>query len=101
MAGLTAQSAMTESPGLLLLAYKLSDKHVLIIGAGKEAYYRTQKALIANARITIISPELTTPLFALVQQNPERLHWLERDFNDTDLNDNGIKLNILFGSTIC
>ncbi|TCD68250.1 Bifunctional dehydrogenase and ferrochelatase [Steccherinum ochraceum] len=44
------------SGGSLLLAWQLKDKHVLIVGGGDVASGRIESVLVADARITLISP---------------------------------------------
>jgi precorrin-2 dehydrogenase / sirohydrochlorin ferrochelatase len=44
------------SGGSLLLAWQLKNKHVLIIGGGDVASGRIESVLVADARITLISP---------------------------------------------
>ncbi|KAF7800266.1 hypothetical protein EIP86_011513 [Pleurotus ostreatoroseus] len=42
--------------GSLLLAWQLKDKHVLIVGGGEVASGRIESVLVADAKITLISP---------------------------------------------
>ncbi|KAI0340667.1 siroheme synthase [Trametopsis cervina] len=43
--------------GSMLLAWQLKDKHVLIVGGGDVASGRIESVLVADARITLISPK--------------------------------------------
>lgn len=57
------------SGGSLLLAWQLKDKHVLIVGGGDVASGRIESVLVADARITLVSPK-------------DGLHKLTKDFID-------------------
>jgi uroporphyrin-III C-methyltransferase len=67
-----------------LVGYQLKEKHVLVIGGGKEAANRTFFALDADAFVTVISPG---PLHPAVEARHSKglLRWINRDFQDSDL----------------
>ena len=46
----------TLTGGSLILAWQLKDKHVLIVGGGEVASGRIESVLVADAKITLISP---------------------------------------------
>jgi precorrin-2 dehydrogenase/sirohydrochlorin ferrochelatase len=52
-----AADANSLGGGSLLLAWQLKDKHVLIVGGGDVASGRIESVLVADALITIISPD--------------------------------------------
>lgn len=52
-----ASEIASLSGGSLLLAWQLKDKHVLIVGGGDVASGRIESVLVADARITLISPK--------------------------------------------
>jgi uroporphyrin-III C-methyltransferase len=70
--------------GSFLVGYQLKEKHVLVIGGGKEAANRTFFALDADAFVTVISPG---PLHPAVEARHRKglLRWINRDFQDSDL----------------
>ena len=67
-----------------LAAFQIKNKHVLVIGGGKEASTRTFFALDADALVTVISPVLSHPAVKMRHEHGQ-VEWLERKFQDSDL----------------
>jgi len=63
----------------------LKDKHCIIIGGGTIAERKADSLLNAKARVTIVSPQLTTHLAYLVKE--EQLHYIERHYQEHDIKD--------------
>jgi precorrin-2 dehydrogenase/sirohydrochlorin ferrochelatase len=68
----------------LLLAWQLKGKRVLIVGGGDVASGRLESVLAAEAVVTLISPGrgLHSKTLYLLQQNPDRILYHDRDFSD-------------------
>lgn len=64
------------------LFLKLEDKPCLVIGGGKIAERKTQSLLEAGAKITLISPDVTSELQSLVEKGD--VLWKERLFQPGD-----------------
>ncbi|KAJ3269245.1 hypothetical protein HDV01_001653 [Terramyces sp. JEL0728] len=71
--------------GSFLLAYQLKNKHVLVIGGGREAAIRTFFALDASANVTVIAPKENRHPAVEQRINQGSVRVLERKFNDNDL----------------
>ncbi|KAJ3125415.1 hypothetical protein HK098_000303 [Nowakowskiella sp. JEL0407] len=69
----------------LLVAYQLSNKHVLVIGGGKESYGRVSQAYDAGANVTLLAPKesLTPDVASYVAENNIKL--ISRDYVDGDI----------------
>ena len=67
-----------------LAAFQIKNKHVLVIGGGKEASTRTFFALDADALVTVISPVLSHPAVKMRHEHGQ-VEWIERKFQDSDL----------------
>ncbi|CAL1704027.1 unnamed protein product [Somion occarium] len=73
------------SGGSLLLAWQLKDKHVLIIGGGDVASGRIESVLVADARITLISPSQGLhPLTKQFIDATDRITYYDRSFSGPD-----------------
>ncbi|CAG8440456.1 11922_t:CDS:1 [Diversispora eburnea] len=72
--------------GSLLLAWRIKNKNVLIVGGGNVACSRVIKALEADSSITLVCPEqgLKEELKYRIQQNQIR-KWINREFEISDL----------------
>ena len=83
----TTTSADSHSPGSLLIAWQLKDKHALVVGGGQVASSRVQHVLDAGARVTVISPAegLNEQTRTLIDNNHIVFH--DRTFLSTDLDD--------------
>ncbi|KAL6309059.1 siroheme synthase [Sparassis latifolia] len=77
------------SGGSLLLAWQLKDKHVLIVGGGDVASGRIESVLVADARITLISPRegLHTRTKSFIESEPRITHHDRVFAGPTDLDD--------------
>ncbi|KAI9203488.1 tetrapyrrole methylase [Polychytrium aggregatum] len=84
-----AELKQVHGQASFLAALRLADKHVLIVGGGKEATGRIFFALDADARVTIVAPQ--TGLTAAVQQRIDlgQVRHLDRNFDDADLDLDG------------
>lgn len=67
----------------LLLAWQLKDKRILLVGGGDVASGRLESVLAAEALVTLISPRpgLHPKTLNLLQQNPDRIIYRDRDFS--------------------
>ncbi|KAI0736591.1 siroheme synthase [Fomitopsis betulina] len=74
---------MALSGGSLLLAWQLKDKHVLIVGGGDVASGRIESVLVADARVTLISPSVGLhPLTKkFIERFPGRVTHHDRTFS--------------------
>src|SRR5918912_3556491 len=62
---------------------RLLDREVVVVGGGQVAHRRVAGLLEARARVTVVSPEVTPALEALV--GPGSLTWVRRRYEDGDL----------------
>jgi uroporphyrin-III C-methyltransferase/precorrin-2 dehydrogenase/sirohydrochlorin ferrochelatase len=62
---------------------RLHDRRVVVVGGGQVAHRRVAGLLEAGARVTVVSPEVTPALEALVE--PGRLTWIPRRYTPGDL----------------
>ncbi|ORX70263.1 uroporphyrin-III C-m [Linderina pennispora] len=80
---------MTESfrdpqgGGSLILAWQVKNKTVLIVGGGVVAAGRVFNALEADARVTVVAPELNPELQYRVGKS--QITWHQRSFQTSDL----------------
>jgi uroporphyrin-III C-methyltransferase/precorrin-2 dehydrogenase/sirohydrochlorin ferrochelatase len=62
---------------------RLSGRRVVVVGGGQVAHRRVAGLLAARARVTVVSPEVTPALEALVE--PGSLTWVRRRYEAGDL----------------
>jgi uroporphyrin-III C-methyltransferase/precorrin-2 dehydrogenase/sirohydrochlorin ferrochelatase len=62
---------------------RLHDRRVVVVGGGQVAHRRVAGLLAARARVTVVSPEVTPALEALVE--PGSLTWVRRGYAPGDL----------------
>ena len=62
---------------------RLRDRRVVVVGGGQVAHRRVAGLLEAQARVTVVSPEVTAALEALVA--PGTLTWVQRAYQPGDL----------------
>lgn len=62
----------------------LSHRHCVVIGGGREGEYKVKGLLDCEARVTVISGQLTDQLQAWADKG--RLTWIQRDYRPGDLN---------------
>ena len=76
-----------ETPGSLLIAWQLRDKHALVLGGGHVAASRIQHLLVAGAKITLVSPAegLNEVTKSLIDNNLNNIVFHDRAFLSTDL----------------
>ncbi|TFV48559.1 uroporphyrinogen-III C-methyltransferase [Blastococcus sp. TF02A-35] len=65
------------------MGLRLRDRLVVVVGGGKVAHRRVAGLLEARARVTVVSPEVTPALEAMV--GPGTLTWLPRRYETGDL----------------
>lgn len=71
--------------GSLLVAWQLKSKHVLIVGGGDVASSRIESVLVADARVTIISPSTGLhPLAKKFIDGPHQITYHDRVFCGSD-----------------
>jgi uroporphyrin-III C-methyltransferase len=80
----SSASRPIEGGASFLVGYQLAQRHVLVIGGGKEAANRTFFALDSDAFVTVIAPP---PLHPAVQARYQKglLRWINREFIASDL----------------
>jgi uroporphyrin-III C-methyltransferase len=62
---------------------RLLDRHVVVVGGGQVAHRRVAGLLDARARVTVVSPQVTPALEALV--DPGSVTWVRRRYESGDL----------------
>jgi uroporphyrin-III C-methyltransferase len=62
---------------------RLLDRHVVVVGGGQVAHRRVAGLLEARARVTVVSPDVTPALEALV--GPGEVTWVRRRYEPGDL----------------
>ena len=72
-----------ESGVVYPVGLRLHDRRVVVVGGGQVAHRRVAGLLEAGARVTVVSPEVTPALEALVE--PGRLTWHPRRYEPGDL----------------
>ncbi len=65
------------------MGLRLLDRRVVVVGGGSVAHRRVAGLLEARARVTVVSPEVTPALEALVE--PGSLTWVARRYEPGDL----------------
>src|SRR3954470_6370806 len=72
-----------ESGTVYPVGLRLLDRRVVVVGGGQVAHRRVAGLLEAGARVTLVSPEVTPALEALVA--PGSLTWVRRRYEPGDL----------------
>jgi uroporphyrin-III C-methyltransferase len=72
-----------ESGLVYPVGLRLLDRHVVVVGGGQVAHRRVAGLLEARARVTVVSPEVSPALEALVA--PGSLTWVQRRYEPGDL----------------
>jgi uroporphyrin-III C-methyltransferase len=72
-----------ESGVVYPVGLRLLDRRVVVVGGGQVAHRRVAGLLAARARVTVVSPEVTPALEALVE--PGSLTWVRRPYEAGDL----------------
>ena len=83
----TTSPAASHTPGSLLIAWQLRDKHALVVGGGQVAASRIQHVLAAGANVTVVSPPegLNEETKSLIGNNHNNIVFRDRAFLSTDL----------------
>ena len=83
----TTSPTDSHTPGSLLIAWQLRDKHALVLGGGQVAASRIQHLLVAGAKITLVSPAkgLNEETKSLIDNNFNNIVFHDRAFLSTDL----------------
>src|SRR6185369_17969671 len=78
--------AQIRKGGSLLLAWRIENKRVLIVGGGNVAAGRIVKALEADANVTVVCPDdgLNDEVRYRINQNQVH-NWINRNFEECDL----------------
>ena len=74
-----------ESGVVYPVGLRLAGRRVVVVGGGQVAHRRVAGLLEAGARVTVVSPEVTPALEALVE--PGRLSWVRLPYTPGDLAD--------------
>ncbi|SOE00632.1 uroporphyrinogen-III C-methyltransferase [Blastococcus haudaquaticus] len=72
-----------ESGVVYPVGLRLHDRRVVVVGGGQVAHRRVAGLLAARARVTVVSPEVTPAIEALVE--PGSLSWVRRRYEPGDL----------------
>ena len=80
---MNATPVSPESGVVYPVGLRLHDRHVVVVGGGQVAHRRVAGLLEAGALVTVVSPEVTPALEALVE--PGRLSWVRRRYTTGDL----------------
>jgi uroporphyrin-III C-methyltransferase len=80
---MTATPVPPESGAVYPVGLRLLDRRVVVVGGGQVAHRRVAGLLEARARVTVVSPEVTPALEALVE--PGSLTWVRRRYEPGDL----------------
>jgi precorrin-2 dehydrogenase / sirohydrochlorin ferrochelatase len=83
----TSPADSHDTPGSLLIAWQLKDKHALVVGGGHVAASRIQHVLAAGAKVTVVSPAegLNEETKSLIDNNNNNIVFYDRTFLFTDL----------------
>ncbi|KAI9321901.1 tetrapyrrole methylase [Dichotomocladium elegans] len=84
-----------EGGGSLVVAYRLANKKVLIVGGGNVAAQRIVSAKIADARVTVIAPAEGLNEEVRFRIDNKEVEWVDRRFQDLDLDDCDMVLTAL------
>jgi uroporphyrin-III C-methyltransferase/precorrin-2 dehydrogenase/sirohydrochlorin ferrochelatase len=78
-------NATPADPGPVVypVGLRLKDRRVVVVGGGQVAHRRVAGLLEAGAQVTVVSPEVTPALEALV--TPGSLTWIRRGYEPGDL----------------
>src|SRR4051795_5614926 len=82
-AGRAGSDDVPESGVVYPVGLRLLDRRVVVVGGGQVAHRRVAGLLEAGARVTLVSPEVTPALEALVA--PGSLTWVRRRYEPGDL----------------
>ncbi|QFZ30255.1 putative siroheme biosynthesis protein [Clavispora lusitaniae] len=74
-----------SSPGSLLLAWQVKDKHCLVIGGGDVGLSRVEHMLRANAKVTVVTGGKVHPKLKTLSEEGKLYKLLERDYTPSDL----------------
>jgi uroporphyrin-III C-methyltransferase/precorrin-2 dehydrogenase/sirohydrochlorin ferrochelatase len=72
-----------RGPAVYPVGLRLKDRRVVVVGGGQVAHRRVTGLLEAGARVTVVSPDVTPALEALV--TPGSLTWIRRRYSPGDL----------------
>src|SRR4051812_7996209 len=72
-----------RSAAVYPVGLRLANRRVLVVGGGQVAHRRVAGLLDAGAQVTVVSPEVTPALEALVA--PGSLTWVQREYRPGDL----------------
>ena len=76
-------NATPPDPVVYPVGLRLRDRRVVVVGGGQVAHRRVAGLLEAGAQVTVVSPEVTPALEALV--TPGSLTWVRRRYEHGDL----------------
>ena len=80
---MSARPVGPESGVVYPVGLRLAGRSVVVVGGGQVAHRRVAGLLEAGARVTVISPQVTPALEALVE--PGRLSWVRLPYTPGDL----------------
>lgn len=84
-----------EGGGSLVVAYRVADKKVLIVGGGNVAAQRIKSAKIADARVVVVAPAEGLNEEVKYRIDKNQVEWIDRPFKDEDLDDSDMVLTAL------
>ncbi len=76
---------MKEKGKVFPLFVSLNEKRILIVGAGKVAARRAGALLSSGAGLTIIAPECSEEMAAVIKKENNSVIWKEREFLEEDV----------------
>src|SRR4051812_6703171 len=82
-AGRVGSDEAPESGAVYPVGLRLLDRRVVVVGGGQVAHRRVAGLLEAAAQVTVVSPDVTPALEALV--TPGSLAWIRRRYSPGDL----------------
>lgn len=91
----TSQYSLIQGGGSLVVAYQIANKNVLIVGGGNVAAQRIVSLKIADAVVTVVSPEAGLHEEVKYRIENKEVIWKNRVFEDSDLNNVDMVLTAL------
>ena len=86
---------LIEGGGSLVVAYRIADKNVLIVGGGNVAAQRIKSTKIADAKVTVVAPAQGLNDEVQHRINNKEVNWIDRPFRDADLDNINMVLTAL------
>lgn len=75
---------MIKPGASLLLAHRIKDRPILLVGGGAVASSRLYFLLESDAHVTIISPKLDPTISARLETHASQITWIQRRYRDVE-----------------